>query len=199
VRKTRLLRHAAHGPWGDPSRHVPLEELEHGLAGLSPPRDGGELALIVSRGDDGRRETPERARLCAETGVPGDAWVRDCPEKIDAQITMMRVDVARLFANGQDLSLFGDNLLVDLDLSARNLPTCSRLRCGGATLEVTPEPHTGCLKFRQRVGGDALRLTADARFRDLHLRGVYVKVIDPGEVAVGDRIQVISRGPASED
>jgi MOSC domain-containing protein YiiM len=198
VRKLRLLRHASHGPWGDASRHLPGDELERGLAQLSPPRDVGTLALVVSRGDDGARATPQRVRLGVETGVPGDAWARDCPEKTDAQITVMRVDVARLFANGQDLALFGDNLLVDLDLSTRNLPTGSRLRCGGAVLEVTPEPHTGCLKFRQRVGGDALRLTADARLRDLRLRGIYVKVIEPGEVAVGDRIEVLSRGAAAD-
>jgi MOSC domain-containing protein YiiM len=102
------------------------------------------------------------------------------------------VDVARLFANGQPLSLFGDNLLVDLDLSVANLPTGSRLRVGGALLEVTPKPHDGCVKFRQRVGQAALRLTADHRL-DLRLRGIYAKVVEAGEVALGDPIEVLSR------
>jgi len=119
--------------------------------------------------------------------------VRDCPEKIDAQLAVMRVDVARLFANGQALSLFGDNLLVDLDLSAANLPVGSRLRLGSALLEVTPEPHNGCRKFHQRFGNDALRLTADRRLRDLHLRGIYMKVMEEGEISRGDTISVISR------
>ena len=188
-----MLRHATHGPWGDSARHLSLEDLEKGLAQLAPPADAGEVALIVSRRDDGRRETPERVRLTPEAGVPGDAWLRDAPEKIDAQITMMRVDVARLVANGQPLTLPGDNLLVDLDLSVANLPTGSRLAVGGATLEVTAEPHNGCLKFRQRFGGDALRLTAQPSHRDQRLRGIYVKVVEPGEVAVGDAIQVLSR------
>ena len=64
---------------------------------------------------------------------------------------------------------------------------------GQALLEVTPEPHNGCLKFRQRFGSDALRLTADKRYRDLRLRGIYAKVIEAGEVAVGDRIEVLRR------
>ena len=192
MRKTRLLRHAVHGPWGDGSRHLPREELERALAGFAPPEDMGTLALIVSRGDDGRRETPARAFLTCEGGVPGDAWARDCPEKVEAQITVMRIDVARLVANGQPLSLPGDNLLVDLDLSAANLPPGSRLRLGAALLEVTSKPHDGCLKFRQRFGQDALRLTAD--HRDLHLRGIYVKVVQAGEIAVGDPITVLSRG-----
>ncbi len=193
MRNSRMLRHASHGPWGDSERHLPMEGLERGLADLAPPDDAGTLELIVSRGDNGHRETPERTFLTPSRGVSGDAWVRDCPEKIDAQLAVMRVDVARLFANGQALSLFGDNLLVDLDLSAANLPAGSRLRLGSALLEVTPEPHNGCLKFRQRFGKHALRLTADRRFRDLHLRGIYMKVVEEGEISLGDAIEVISR------
>ena len=194
MRRTRQLRHATHGPWGDASLHLPLAELERGFESLLPPKDVGKLALIVARGDDGQRQTPERTVLSVDGGVPGDAWLRDCPDKIDAQITVMRSDVARLIANGQPLSLFGDNLLVDLDLSVANLPPGSRLRLGSALLEVTPEPHTGCLKFRQRFGGDALRFTAERRFRDVRLRGIYVKTVEQGEIARGDSIEVLSRG-----
>jgi len=197
VRRTRQLRHATHGPWGDASLHLPLAELERGFESLLPPKDVGKLALIVARGDDGQRQTPERTVLSVDGGVPGDAWLRDCPDKIDAQITVMRSDVARLIANGQPLSLFGDNLLVDLDLSVANLPPGSRLRLGSALLEVTPEPHTGCLKFRQRFGGDALRFTAERRFRDLRLRGIYVKTVEEGEIAPGDSFEVLSRGPGA--
>jgi MOSC domain-containing protein YiiM len=191
VRTTRLLRRAIRGPWGDGDRHLPLVELERALASLSPPKDEGRLSLIVARGDDGRRATPGSVMLTREGGVPGDAWSRDCPEKSDAQITAMRIDVARLVANGQPLSLFGDNLLVDLDLSLANLPVGSVLRLGSALLEVTPKPHNGCTKFRQRFGEDALRLTAD--HRELRLRGVYLKVLRAGEVAVDDSFGVVSR------
>ncbi len=198
MRTTRLARHATHGPWGDSGRHLPRTELEPKLQALAPPKDRGALALIVSRADDGRRETPKRALLSREAGVPGDAWQRDCPEKIDAQITVMRADVAQLFANGQPLTLFGDNLLVDLDLSFENLPTGSRLRLGETLLEVTPEPHNGCLKFRQRFGKDALRLTAEKGYRELRLRGIYVKVIEAGDIAVGDTLEVLSREPQAD-
>jgi MOSC domain-containing protein YiiM len=173
---------------------VPREALERGLETLAPPNDVGKLALIVARARDAQRETPERVLLTPEAGVPGDAWERKTRQKVDAQIAVMRVDVARLIANGQPLSLFGDNLLIDLDLSLANLPAGSRLRLGASQLEVTPEPHTGCLKFRQRFGADALRFTADRRFRHLRLRGIYLKVVDAGEVALGDSIEVLSRG-----
>jgi hypothetical protein len=183
----------AYGPHGDPERHLPGDVLEKKLAELSPPRDAGRVALIVSRREDGVRETPSRALLTPQEGVPGDAWFRTKPEKIDAQIAVMRVDVAELFANGQSLTLFGDNLLVDLDLSVENLPTGTRLRIGGAEFEVTPEPHTGCIKFKERVGADALRLTAARHLRSQRLRGIYLKVVEAGEVAVGDTIHVVQR------
>lgn len=187
------------GPWGDATRHLSFELLEQGLARHTPPKDEGELALIVSRRDAGRRETPDEVELTCQGGVPDDAWARKTPDKIPAQITLMRIDVARLLANGQALTLFGDNLLVDLDLSASNLPIGSRLRIGSAILEVTEKPHTGCMKFRQRFGQDALRLTATPELRDLRLRGLYVKVVQAGKVALGSPISVLSRGVADSE
>lgn len=181
-------------PDGDATRHLPLAHLERQLAMLSPPRDVGRVSLLVARTRAGR-ETPEAMTLTAEAGVPGDAWSRS-GRSTDSQVAVMRVDVARLLANGQPLTLFGDNLLVDLDLSAPNLPAGSRLRAGGVVFEVTPKPHTGCAKFRQRFGADALALTADARFRDARLRGLYLRVVEPGEVSVGDAIEVLERGRA---
>ena len=193
MKKTRLLLHGTHGPWGDASKHLPREEIERQLADLSPPKDRGVLVLLVSRADDGERSTPKRAQLSVEEGVPGDAWVRDAPGEYGSQITLMRVDFGKLVANGQSLTFFGDNLIVDLDLSVANLPTGTRLCVGSAVLEVTPEPHTGCMKYRKRFGKDALKITADERYRDLRLRGIYAKVVEAGEVSVGDTIAVAAR------
>ena len=184
------------GPWGDATRHLPFERLEQGLARHAPPKDRGELALIVSRREAGRRETPAEVALTCEGGVPGDAWGRKTPEKLEAQITLMRIDVARLLAGGQPLTLFGDNLLVDLDLSESNLPIGSRLQMGSAILEVTEKPHTGCARFRQRFGPDALRLTATPQLRSLRLRGIYGKVVQAGIAALGSPILVLGRGVA---
>jgi MOSC domain-containing protein YiiM len=98
-----------------------------------------------------------------------------------------------LFAQGQELSIFGDNLLVELDLSTANLPEGSRVRLGSALLEVTPLAHTGCVKFKQRAGDDALRLTAVPHLKAQRLRGLFMKVVEEGEVATGDEIQVLTR------
>lgn len=186
---------AGPGPWGDPARHLTFDVLEQELARLTPPRAAGRLALIVVRGEDGRRQTPERVAISRSEGIPGDAWVRQKPGELDSQLTVMRADVARLFANGQPLSLSGDNLLVELDLSDAHLPTGSRLQVGRAVIEVTPDPHTGCAKFAQRYGRDALRLTATRRYRPLRLRGLHARVVEEGEVAVGAPVEVLRRGP----
>ncbi len=191
--KNSAASNGGHGPFGDASYHLPMAKLERSFGTLSPPKDVGKLALIVSRGEMGVRQTPRQVRLTPESGVPGDAWLRRLPLNPGAQITLMRVDVARLIANGQSLALFGDNLLVDLDVSRANLPTGTRIRVGFAVLEVTAEPHNGCRKFQQRFGRDALRLTAHRRYRELRPRGIYAKVVEPGRIEVGDQVAVAAR------
>jgi MOSC domain-containing protein YiiM len=183
------------GPKGDAARHRPLAELAAGLQGLPPaPRDAGRVALLVRRRADGVRETPERVRLSSEAGLPGDGWARRPPRDPEAQLAVMRRDVAELIANGQPLTVFGDNLFVDLDIAAANLPVDTRLCVGEAVVAVTPKPHNGCLKFKARFGGDALRFVQAPATRDRNLRGIYWRVVEPGEVAVGAPVRVLSRG-----
>jgi MOSC domain-containing protein YiiM len=188
------LQGEAYGPQGDAAHHRSLIELEAGLRALPPlSPDAGQLALIVRRRADGVRETLDRVRLSPETGVPGDGWQRRPPRDPQAQLAVMRRDVAELIANGQPLTVFGDNLFVVLDISAANLPTGTRLSVGGALVEVTPKPHNGCHKFAGRFGHDALRFVQAAPTRDQNLRGIYWRVIEEGEVAVGDAILVVRR------
>ena len=176
-------------PAGLSTAHLDRAALEAGLAALPrPPRNAGRLELLVARAFDQERRLLDRARLDPMCPLPGDRWRPG--EKGDGnQLTVMRADVGRLIANGQDLTLFGDNLLVDLDLSEANLSPGALLLIGTAALEVTDEPHTGCKKYRQRFGLDALRLTADHRAQ--RLRGLHVRVVERGSVAVGDTIEVI--------
>ena len=182
------------GPQGDPAYHLALDLLEARLGALpAAPRDAGRLAMVVRRGLDKTREAPARVELRPEAGVPGDAWGRRTNPDPEAQLTVMQLDVADLIANGQPLTLFGDNLFVELDLSAENLPTGSRLRVGCSLLEVTAKPHNGCRKFAARFGQDALRLVSQPVLRHQNLRGIYMRVLEAGEVASGDVIEVLSR------
>ena len=179
---------------GDSSRHLPLSALESGLRALPAlPADTGRLTLIVRRPAEGSRETPERLRLTPDDGVPGDSWGRNPKRDFAAQIAVMQRNVAELIANGQSLTLFGDSLFVDFDLSVENLPIGSRLRVGEAVVEVTPMPHDGCSKFKKRFGADALFFVNAKPTRHLNLRGIYWKVAEVGEVRVGAPIEIVSR------
>jgi MOSC domain-containing protein YiiM len=180
---------------GNPERFRTLADLERGLGGLpAAPTGTGRVALLVRRGAGGRREVLERVHLGPDAGVPGDAWGRRAEPRRDMQVAVMQRDVAALIANGQPLTLFGDNLFLDLDLGGRNLPVGSRVRAGHALLEVTPMPHNGCRKFRARFGDDALRFVSAPGLQDRRLRGVYMCVVEGGEVGVGDLVEVLARG-----
>jgi MOSC domain-containing protein YiiM len=179
---------------GDPSRFLPFVELERRLDLISPtPTEAGHVAFVMVRGDGGRRELPSRIQLSRDGGVVGDAWSRKAQPDPQMQIAVMQARVAELIANGQPLALFGDCLHLDLDLSQSNLPPGSQVRIGGAILLVTPAPHNGCRKFQARFGPDALRLVAGKTLRHRNLRGIYMRVMEPGEVALNDPVQVLSR------
>jgi MOSC domain-containing protein YiiM len=174
--------------------HLARAELEARFQNLPPaPTDTGRVVLIVRRPATDARELPDRVELSPEHGVPGDGWSRGAHRNSDNQITVMRHDVASLLANGQPPEVAGDNLFVDLDLSDANLPAGTRLRVGAALVEVTPEPHNGCSKFRARFGSDALAFVQAKETRHLNLRGIHLRVIEPGVVEVGSAITVLSR------
>jgi len=185
-------------PAGEPTYHRPRAALDDALRALRPPRDRGVLHLLVARSPvDHGRSAPRRVRLAPGEPLPGDRWDPANKHGEQNQLTLMNVDVARAVCNGQDLSLPGDNLLVDLDLSFANLPAGSVLALGGAVLEITAKPHNGCKQFVQRFGKDTVYAFADAEFAPIRPRGVHARVIQAGEVAVGDAIVVRHRGPTA--
>jgi MOSC domain-containing protein YiiM len=181
---------------GDPARFHALRDLERMLMALPPmPADRGRVALMVKRCQEGQREVLDRAVLVPGEGVPGDRWSRKPRPNPEAQIAVMQKDVAELIANGQPLTLFGDNLFLELDLSASNLPPGSRLRVGSAILEVTPTAHTPCKKFRVRFGYDAVQFVLKQELEHRKLRGVYMRAVETGEIRTGDPVEVIYRAP----
>jgi MOSC domain-containing protein YiiM len=174
--------------------HLDYETLAARLRALPPaPTDAGTVTLVVARPAPAVRVTPARAGLTPEGGLDGDRWSERARTNPQNQITVMRTDVARLIADGQPIELTGDNLLVELDLSSENLPAGTRLQVGTAQCEVTALPHDGCAKFAARFGNDARRLTGAEEFRSRRLRGLHLRVLEPGEVAPGDPVRVLSR------
>jgi MOSC domain-containing protein YiiM len=85
--------------------------------------------------------------------------------------------------------LAGDQLYVDFDLSAANIPPGTQLALGDeAVIEITDQPHLGCGKFLRRFGIDAQKFVNSAAGRELNIRGVNARVIRAGTVRPGDRI-----------
>jgi hypothetical protein len=175
--------------------HLDRDALEARLRALpAPASDSARVDLLVQRLPGELRQTPASVRLDVEHGVVGDRWSLSRLPKRDAQVTLMRADVARLFCNGGDLAPLGDNLFASIDTSAANLRAGTRLRVGEAICEVTAKAHTGCGKFAARVGACALELTRDPVWKSLQLRGVHLRVIRSGTVALGDAV-VVERRP----
>ena len=89
--------------------------------------------------------------------------------------------------------LAGDQLYIDIDLSAGNLPPGTQLTLGTAVIEITAIPHTACNKFAARFGRDAMRFINSPSRKQLHLRGINAKIVQPGVIRVGDVARKINR------
>jgi hypothetical protein len=176
-------------------RHLTMAELEAGLDEIRrSPRDAGVLALIVRRPRVGEREILEEGELDPVEGLVGDNWkTRGSSRTLDGsahpemQLNIMNSRVISLVAQAKvRWKLAGDQLLIDMDLSAANLPPGTRLRLGSAVIEVSAQPHTGCKKFTARFGMDAMNFVNSPLGRQLNLRGINARVVQGGVVRVGD-------------
>jgi len=171
------------------AEHRTADELAAGLDEIRrSPSDQGTIELIVRRPAENEREVLDEGVLDLEHGLVGDRW-RNGSAQPDTQVTLMNARTIALIAGSRDRwPLAGDQLYVDLDLGVDNLPAGTRLAVGGAVLEITAEPHTGCAKFSARFGSDAIRFVNGADGRPLRLRGVNARVVEAGTVARGDAV-----------
>jgi len=176
-------------------QHLSRERLEASLDRIrESPGEHGTVVLVVRRPAIGVRELPAEAKLDLTTGLIGDNWLDrgssgtpDGSADPHRQVTVMNARVAELVAAGQErMPLAGDQLYVDLDISLDNMPAGSLLAVGEAVLEVSEEPHLGCRKFVERFGEDAMRFVNSRVGRQLRLRGMNTRVVQPGIVRPGD-------------
>jgi len=81
---------------------------------------------------------------------------------------------------------------VDLELGYDNVPPGTHLEVGTAVVEITVEPHTGCAKFAERFGMDAVRFVNSPVGREHNLRGVNARVVTGGVVRPGDAVRKLT-------
>ena len=178
-------------------KQLSTDELEAGLEEISrSPKDDGVVEMIVRRPQVGEREILQEGELDPADGLVGDSWKRRSSKRTadgtphpDMQLNLMNSRVVALLS--QDKSrwhLAGDQLFVDLDLSEANVPAGTKLAIGAALIEVTAQPHTGCAKFAERFGADAIKFVNSREHQNLHLRGINARVVRAGTLRVGDTI-----------
>jgi hypothetical protein len=192
--------------------HRTAEELEAFLPDLlAAPKDEGTLVLLVRRPAPGEREVLDEGALDEAVGLVGDGWLQrgstrtdDGRAHPDMQLNVMSARMIGFLAGDPERrALAGDQLYLDLDLSEENLPVGSRITigepaAGGAVIEVTAPPHTGCAKFVERFGAEAMRFVNGRTGRPLRLRGLNARVAVAGTVRPGDRVVVTRPAPSPD-
>ncbi len=177
--------------------HASLSELEDKLNYiLNSPKSEGILKQIVRRPDIDQREVLQSGELSFSDGLEGDSWkyrgsrrTEDGSSHPDMQINIMNARIIELIAKDESRwALAGDQLYIDIDLSPDNLPPGSKLKIGDAELMITEQPHTGCGKFKERFGSDALKFINSAYGKENNFRGVNARVTKEGKINSGDAV-----------
>jgi len=174
-------------------------QMEHLRAA---PAEIGTLDLVVRRPVNAEREVLDEGVLDEAGGLVGDNWLARATSRavaegrhLKAQVTVMSSRMISLLADtDEERALAGDQLYVDLDISRTNLPAGSRIALGdpddgGAVIEVTDKPHTGCAKFVRRFGQEAVSFVNSEVGKEMRLRGLNARVVAGGTVRPGDPVR----------
>lgn len=143
--------------------------------------DGRIVAVSISR-NKGERKTPvDGVDLREEHGIVGDAHAGSWHRQVSL-LARESIDKMRSLGLDVDSGDFAENITTSgIDLPA--LPVGSRLRVGGAVLEVTQigkECHTRCAIYHQ--AGDCV----------MPKEGIFARVVRGGAVHAGEPVEVLA-------
>lgn len=181
-----------------PATPVTPAELDAALPViLAAPRDAGVMRLLCARPKPNARTFPQTLTLTRATGVAGDfeasrPWLTLSDGSADprTQVSIISWRVLDLVWRDRDrVPHPGDNIAVDMNLTAENLPTGTLLAAGTAILRISDEPNDGCVKWKVRNGRAAYDWTMQPDHQPLRLRGLFCSVEQDGELHLGDTLR----------
>jgi hypothetical protein len=177
--------------------HATTAECEAALDHIqAAPNSSATIEQLCFRPDYGLRTFPTSLEMTVDHGITGERWTKKPWLTLPSgepdpriQVSILSQRVMDLCWRNQPNSVHpGDPIVVDMNLSAANLPVGTRLSAGSAILEVSDKFNTACIKWRDRYGNDSLRWINQRKNRDLRLRGILCKIVKDGTVKVGDQL-----------
>jgi hypothetical protein len=181
-----------------PENPVTRPELDAALPDiLAAPRDAGVVRLLCARPKPNARTFPPVLTLTRAAGVAGDfemsrPWLElpDGSPDPQIQVSIISARVLDLVWRDRDrIAHPGDNIAVDMNITAENLPAGTLIAAGTAVLRVSAEPNDGCAKWKVRCGRAAYDWTMAPPHHPLRLRGLFCSVEQDGELHLGDSLR----------
>ena len=142
-------------------------------------------AICISEKKGTQKHPVDSANLVEDWGIEGDAHAGHWHRQVSL-LSFERVEAFRARGARVDFGAFGENLVVE-GFDFRALPVGTRFQCGGVLLEMTQigkECHTHCAIYQ--VMGDCI----------MPREGVFARVIQGGELHVGDELTLLPPDPA---
>lgn len=148
---------------------------------VSNDMEGRILAVSISDNKGEKKRNIESARLITDHGMEGDAHAGEWHR----QVSLLAIEsIGKIRAKGIDVNPgeFAENLTTE-GIRVWEIPVGGRIRIGNTVLvEVTQigkECHSRCAIFQQV--GDCV----------MPREGIFVKILEDGEVRPGDTVKVI--------
>ena len=142
-------------------------------------------AICISEKKGTQKHPVDSANLVEDWGIEGDAHAGHWHRQVSL-LSFEKVEAFRARGARVDFGAFGENLVVE-GFDFRALPVGTRFQCGGVLLEMTQigkECHTHCAIYQ--VMGDCI----------MPWEGVFARVIQGGELHVGDELTLLPPDPA---
>lgn len=142
-------------------------------------------AICISEKKGTQKHPVDSANLVEDWGIEGDAHAGHWHRQVSL-LSFEKVEAFRARGARVDFGAFGENLVVE-GFDFRSLPVGTRFQCGGVLLEMTQigkECHAHCAIYQ--VMGDCI----------MPREGVFARVIQGGELHVGDELTLLPPDPA---